>query len=400
MINWKKNLLFVWMSQFLSIAGFSFTMPFIPFYLQKLGIEDPVSRNMWVAQFAAAGNLSLCLFAPFWGFLADIYGRRIMLLRANFASALLIPLMAFVPNAAVLVVLRFALGAFAGTVSAAMTLVSSNTPHEHRGFALGTLSSAVYGGAMAGTFVGGVVVDHFGYRIAFMVCGGMLLLAGLLVLVGAGEDFEKTETLREHLHGFKMRLPGFGSVWLVLGLMLIMGFARQFDAPFLPVLVEKINGPKLAASWTGFISSLTAVAGILAGSVLGWLADKISAPKVAMFSALLAGLLMIPQGAAESLKMLIFARFGMVFFAGGLDPVFQIWLAKSTPDEKRGMFFGWATSAKSFGWFLCSISSGTIAMFCGVRWVYFAAAGIFLLLIPMIKYSSAIITRSNSETEL
>jgi MFS family permease len=79
----------------------------------------------------------------------------------------------------------------------------------------------------------------------------------------------------------------------------------------------------------------------------------------------------------------------MVFFAGGLDPVFQIWLAKSTPDSKRGLFFGWATSARSFGWFMSSLAGGGVAMFLGVRWVYFFAAPLFLLLIPIIINTTA-----------
>ena len=72
-----------------------------------------------------------------------------MVLRANFGSGLVIPLMAFVPNVVCLVALRFVLGAFAGTVTASQTLVSSNTPVDNRGFAMGTLVSAVYSGALA-----------------------------------------------------------------------------------------------------------------------------------------------------------------------------------------------------------------------------------------------------------
>jgi MFS family permease len=175
---------------------------------------------------------------------------------------------------------------------------------------------------------------------------------------------------------------------MVLLLILLMGFASFFDAPFLPVLVETVNGPDKAATWTGIIASLAALAGILSGSLLGWLADRVPAPKVAVWSALLAGLLMIPQGLAASLALLMTARFGMVFFAGGLDPVFQIWLAKSTPDDKRGLFFGWATSAKTFGWFLSSLASGVVAMAFGVRGVYLVAAVLFLLLIPVIRITA------------
>ncbi|MCP3968297.1 MAG: multidrug efflux MFS transporter [Lentisphaerae bacterium] len=387
MVHWKKNLIFVWLSQFLSLAGFSFAIPFIPFYMKHLGITDPAELNLWVAQFAAAGYLSFTIFSPIWGFLADIYGRRVMLLRANFITALLVPVMAYAPGVGWLVAIRFLMGAFSGTVTAAQTLVSGNTPYEKRGFALGTLSSALYSGSMAGAFLGGIIVDTFGYKIAFILCGCMFLAAGTLAVVGIKEDFEPHMSFSEKMKEFKVRLPRFGPVWYILLLVLIMGYARQFDMPFLPIMVEKVNGPVEAPSWTGLLTSASAIAGVLSGFILGWLADRISAPKVAIVSALMAGLMMIPHGLATSLGVLFAARFGMVFFAGGLDPVFQIWLAKCTPDKDRGLFFGWASSAKTLGWVLCSVSSGAVAMFAGVRAVYFVAAAVYLLLIPAICFA-------------
>lgn len=384
MVYWKKNLLLIWIAQFLSTAGFCFATPFIPFYIKEMGVIDPARASMWVAMFAAAGNLALLVSAPFWGLISDIYGRRLMVLRASFVCGLLMPLMAFVPGVGWLVALRFLVGLFAGTVTASQILVSSNTPLENRGFALGSLCSAVYSGQMAGTFLGGVVVDAFGFRCAFFICGIMLILAGFLVLFGVTENFRRTSSLRAEMAQFRPRVPNFGSAWPILLLLLITGFAIRFDTPFLPLLVETINGPDKAATWTGLIASLSAVAGILSGTFLGWLADRWSPQKVAMWSAGCAGLLLIPQGLATGLPTLMLARLGMVFFAGGLMSVFQIWLAKSTPDSQRGVLFGWATSAKSCGWFLSSLAAGAVAASLGIRWVYFCAACVFLVLVSII----------------
>jgi DHA1 family multidrug resistance protein-like MFS transporter len=388
MVNWKKNLFIVWISQFLSVAAFSSSLTFIPFYIEQLGVTNEALRNMYVAYFAALGSLSFCIMSPIWGILADIHGRRIMLLRSNLVSALIVPLMAFVPNAETLLFLRFLLGAFSGTVTASQTLIASNTPIENRGFALGTVCSATFSGSMAGMFFGGIVVDNFGYTATFLGTGGILLVSGFLVLFGVKDDFKKTTTFREKMSEAKFRLPKLGYIWLILGLMLLMGFARQFDKPFLPILVREINGPVEAATWTGIISCIAAAAGILSGSFLGYLADKTNAPRIAVWSALFAGLLMIPQAIASSLLLLGAARFGMIFFAGGLDPVFQIWLAKCTPDDKRGMLFGWASSAKTMGWVFAALCGGSIAMFSGIRNVFFVAGGIYLLLIPVIMFSA------------
>ena len=35
MIDWKRNLFFVWLSQILSLAGFGSVIPFIPLYMRK-----------------------------------------------------------------------------------------------------------------------------------------------------------------------------------------------------------------------------------------------------------------------------------------------------------------------------------------------------------------------------
>ena len=191
------------------------------------------------------------------------------------------------------------------------------------------------------------------------------------------------------LKTLKLQLPKFGSVWLMLLLILLVGFACRFDRPFFPLLVEAVNGPNKAATWTGIIGSLSAVVGIFSGIFLGWIADRVSTSKVAICAAAAAGVLMIPQGLATGLPTLISARLCMVFFVGGLESIFQIWLAKSTPDDKRGLFFGWATSAKSCGWFLCSLTGGLVAMNLGVRAVYFCAAAIFILLIPIIKLGTS-----------
>jgi MFS family permease len=391
MTAWKKNLILVWFSQFLGYTGFWFTMPFIPFYIQKLGATEIAVRNTWVSLFSMGGFISLALFAPIWGHLADRRGRRLMLLRANFCVAAIVPLMALAPNPGILVLLRFLMGAFSGTTAAAQTLVSSNTPFEKRGFAIGVVSSGNFSGIMTGCFLGGLVVDSLGFKIAFIICGLLFLLSGLIILLGVKENFvfRREQSAPEKKKGFFLDMTPVKAAWLILSLIFAMSFARQFDTPFFPLLVQEVHGSmEGAASWTGIISALAALAGMLAGPVLGWLADKISAPKTAVISAIFAGIFMLPQGLAGNMGTLLLGRFLMVFFTGGLDPVFQIWLAKSTPDKIRGIIFGWALSANGIGWAFGAACSGVVATCLGIRWIYGVGAFLFLLLIPFIKYAA------------
>lgn len=383
--NWRRRLFFVSVAQFLATCGFGFSLPFIPFFIKEhLGIVDEMQRSMWVGLFAAGGQLALCLTSPIWGVVADIYGRRKMLLRAYFGSALILPLMIFVPSPPWLVGLRFVVGMFAGTVTASQALIASTTPQNKVGYAMGIVVSVVGSGNLTGMLLGSVMVEHFGYTISFISSGVLLLVAGLLILYGVTEPFVQQTTLREKMRETEFRLPQFGAIWILLILMSVTGFVTYFERPFIPQLVEMVTGGINAKRWVGIVLSCSAVAGIAAGSIMGRLADRFSPPKVGVASALLAGLCTLPVGLSTCISSLVGFRRGMAFFNAGLDPVLQIWLAKSAPIEKRALFIGWGTSFRAMGWFFSSTAAGAVAMWGGVRMVFFVASVFFILLIPMI----------------
>ena len=49
-VNWKKNLLVIWLSQFLAMVGFGCCMPFIPLLLKEnLHVDDDSIRGLYVS---------------------------------------------------------------------------------------------------------------------------------------------------------------------------------------------------------------------------------------------------------------------------------------------------------------------------------------------------------------
>jgi len=387
MIEWKRNFVMVALSQFFSMMGFAFAMPFAPYYIQQLGITEPNELKMWVALFTAAAPLTLAVASPIWGALGDRYGRRLMLLRANFGGMLVLFLMGMAPNVQMLIVLRLAQGVLSGTMNAAQTLVSVQSPTHRSGMVLGTLSAVVFSGLMCGAFVGGLFADWFGYRMAFLASGVLLLLAGLLVLLGTREKFvrpmeEEADSMEDRVRMFWGKI---GPALPILALMAAMGFALHFDLAWLPLLVQEIHGSlKGAAFWTGSLMAVSGIAGFLAGPIIGRIADQIAPPRIGKISACGAGLMMIVVGFSHGFAQLFMGRFGATFCAGGLDPVFQIWLSKTTPAASRGFIFGWAATAKALGWMMAPLASGAVAWIFGLRAVFFAAAVFFFLLIPLI----------------
>lgn len=400
-INWKQNLLFTWIAQLLCLAGFASALPFIPVFMRvKLGIEDPALRGVYVSIFYFASMTSFCICTPLWGMLSDRYGRKIMLLRANFGGALLMPLMGISPNIAILIILRFLTSCFSGTVTAAQTLIVSTTPKEKHGFALGLLSSAVASGNMLGFLAGGMIVHYFGYTAAFLFCGLMFLAGGLLILFFVHEDF--VPPVKNRLFAVekkRFKLPHFGfstAAWMTLSLFLMIAFSRRFDEPYLALQVESIAGKVNTELYVSYVSIAAAAGGIISGSLLGYLADKFSSMKVALSCLLFSIIFELGQGFAPNLILLGVSRFLTVTAAGGLEAVFLNILSKVSPEEKRGQIFGMASSFRSIGMMIASPLGGAIMYYMGLRNIYVMAAAGFLLTIPVFLVSLKLCRKSQN----
>ena len=401
--SWKKQMVLVWASQFLSIMGFSFALPFVAFFLQKdLGVTRPTEVRMWVALFSASTAVTMAVAAPLWGLLADRYGKRIMLIRANLAGALVMSLMGAAHTAGMLIVLRLLQGALTGTMTAAQAFLAGEMPRERRGLAVGGLSAAVFSGSMAGAPLGGFVAEWLGYRLAFAVSGALLLAAGLLVLCCTRETVVPTvrsrvpegipESARPHWRDLSSAFYG------VLALIGAIAFVRQSDLAFLPLLVQDIHGTlDRAALWSGALNACGSVAGLLAGLATGWLSDRLNPLRLVILAALAAAVFSGGQMFAESFAVLFPVRFGAVFFAGALEPALNAWLAKRVPESRQGVAFGLASTTRSIGWAAGPIAAGAVSLL-GLRAVFgFSALGFLGL---ALLFGVALRVRARKDTSI
>lgn len=359
----------VWASQFFSIMGFSFALPFVPFFLQQdLGVTRHGELQMWVALFSAATAFTMGIAAPLWGLLADRFGKRIMLIRANVAGAVVMSLMGGVHSPVTLILLRMMQGALTGTMTAAQAFLAGEIPREHRGLAIGGLSAAVFSGSMGGAFIGGFVAQVLGYRMAFYGSGILLLIAGLLVLLGTKETAQFRRAVAsgsaagQTPTNVKWRdLPR--TLWGVLAAISAIAFVRQFDMAFLPLLVQQIHGSLERVSlWSGGLNACGSVAGLLAGLTTGWLTDRLSPLRLVVLAALAAAFFSGWQMVVGSFWVLFPVRFGTVFFGGALEPALNSWLAKHVPESRQGVVFGLASTTRSIGWALAPLMGGMVAV--------------------------------------
>lgn len=382
-VPWKVQMVMIWASQALSLMGFSFSLAFAPYFIQEdLGVGIGQGLEMWVALFTSSTAVTMALAAPVWGWLADRHGKRIMLLRANFGGAVCMSLMATVTSPGVLIALRSVQGLLTGTMTAAQTYLSASVPSDKRGLAMGGLSAAVYSGTMGGAFFGGLVAKVVGYRWAFGVSGVVLLLSGLLVLLGTAEPADGAPRKAEPQEGGKearWRVPGL--VWGVLGLVLAVSLARQFDLSFLPLLVQDIHGKLDAdvALWNGLVNACGSVAGLLAGVLTGWLADRMRPFALMIAGSLMAAVFSGSQMGVDSFGVLFPVRFFTIFGAGTLEPALNAWIARNVAEGRQGVVFGLSSTARAVGWSIGPLLAGVVATW-QLRAVFGVSCGAYILL--------------------
>jgi EmrB/QacA subfamily drug resistance transporter len=150
--------------------------------LKKIGSDFEMSAVglSWVSM--SYLQASVIFLVPF-GKLGDTWGRTKMFLTGTLIFAVVTGLCAFVPNAQLLIGMRFAQGMAAAMMSATlMALVISAFPPEKRGRVIGLNVSSVYVGSSLAPMLGGLITDAFSWRALFAINAGASVLIAVLIV--------------------------------------------------------------------------------------------------------------------------------------------------------------------------------------------------------------------------
>ena len=352
--SWQRNLAALWIGEVIAIAGFSVTLPFLPYYVQELGISGVDQVAFWTGLITSAQAVTMALVAPIWGSLADRYGRKIMVVRAMFGGAVVIGSMGFTRNVYQLLILRAVQGTLTGTVPAATTLVASSTPDERRGYALGLLQMAIYLGASVGPLLGGFVADTLGYRAAFFVTGGLLFLAGVLVATLVREQF----TPPQHKESADQETPHKPRLWdglvlvlrtrallIVFGIRVLMRTAYRIVSPVMALFIQQIAAPGVkVASLTGTITGLSSATSAASAIVLGRVSDRVGPRRILLVCGTIVCVLYGLQGWAQTPTQFAILRVLTGAAMGGIVSATSALLAALAPKDRFGAVYGVNTS--------------------------------------------------------
>jgi len=379
---WKRNLYAVWATELIALMGFSVAFPFLPYYIQELGVTDLKQVELWSGVIIAAQAVTMTVFSPIWGSLADRYGRKVMIERATFSGAVILTLMGFAQNVGQLVALRAAQGALTGTVTAAMTLVASSTPRERSGYALGLVQMAIWVGSSAGPLIGGVVADTWGYRAVFWVTGGLLLLSGLIVWRFVKEDFQPPPRGRKtpgdgFWDGLKVVLATRALVTLFT-IRITVRLGTSMIVPVLPLFLQGlVPSTTRVASLNGLISGVSAATSAVSAVILGRLSDRSGYRPVLLACAAGGVVFYALQAFVTGPWQLLILQGAAGFVIGGVVAAVSTSLANLAPEGRQGAVYGVDASATSAASALAPLIGASVAAGLGLRAPFLLAAGAF-----------------------
>lgn len=350
-VNWKRNLFVAWLGCFLTGAAFSLIMPFLPLYVETLGVTGHEALNMWSGLVFSITFLFSAIASPFWGGLADRRGRKLMLLRSALGMSIVMLLMGMAQNIWQFLALRAVLGLLGGFIPNANALIATQVPRNRSGWALGTLSTGGVSGALIGPLIGGLLADQYGLRPVFYITAAVLLLCFVLTLLCVKEQFIPVQK-KDMLHARQV-FASLKNPKLILSLFvttMIIQIATGSIAPILTLYVRDLAGNiHNLAFISGLIASVPGVAALMSAPRLGKLGDRIGPERILVFMLIVSVLLLIPMAFVQTPWQLGVLRFLLGAADGALLPAVQTLLIYNCTNQVAGRIFSYNQSFRDVG---------------------------------------------------
>lgn len=379
-INWKRNLTVAWLGCFLTGVAFSLVMPFLPLYVEYLGVTGHSALNMWSGIVFSITFLFSAIASPFWGGLADRKGRKIMLLRSALGMSIVMVLMGFASNIWQFLALRALLGLLGGFVPNANALIATQVPRHKSGWALGTLSTGGVSGALLGPMIGGFLADTYGLRPVFFITAAVLFTCFVFTLFCIREQFTPVNK-KDMLHARQV-FTSLKNPKLVLSLFvttMIIQVATGSIAPILTLYVRELAGNVSNLAFiSGMIASVPGVAALISAPRLGKLGDRIGPERILICALVVSVLLLIPMSMVQTPMQLGVLRFLLGAADGALLPAVQTLLVYNSSNQIAGRIFSYNQSFRDIGNVTGPLVGAAVSASYGFRTVFLVTACVVL----------------------
>lgn len=342
----------VCMLTFLHYVGAQMRGPVLPLYAaahgaSATGVGAIVAAHMMVA---AIGSIPL-------GRASDVWGRRLLLLAGMIITAVTSVLLPLAEGAVPLAIIYGAAGV--GVVAftpSALSMVGDAAASGAAGRAFAWFTIAHYGAIGVGSFLGGVVAQAAGYRAAFFVSAGVVMVTfavGLMSIESSNTPVASTDA-RATFADVRSNLIVWGG-WIVSFCGLV---TQGVVFTFFPLLADKRG---LTPASIGLVFLVLGLANTAARIPAGWAVDRTKHSSLYAIGGVLIGSIvtaLLPHVRSQVALLTLMAVFGAVNGTAGV--AIGVGLTRSTTPAMRGLVMGGYSTSRYLGLALGSLALGPV----------------------------------------
>lgn len=396
-LSLNKNIITLIASMFLVSSGYTMVIPFLPLYLEEMGVPER-EISLWTGLVFSSCFLVAAVMGPVWGKLADVGGKKKMAIWAAVLLGFSYLFCGLCQNQYQLMAARAFQGFANGFVAAAMAIISDSADSRKLGGTLGMAQTSLVVGGICGPLMGGALSHVAGMKNTFYLSALFLwIVAGAVIFFGREKKGTKTEKPVEKTSITADLKYAFGNDH-VRGLLLITFFLQTTLLMIQPVtslyVSQLMNHSGNIELVSGIIMSSGGVAGALTTTLWGKLGQSKGYYKAITVTLSLAGCITILQSLPDSVIGFGLCQFLAGCFVIGANPSINAALVKFTPSDFRGRVFGLSNTAQQFGNMWGPLLSSAISMTFGL-WEVYAAAGLIQLALGIIVYANRVRHKEN-----
>jgi DHA1 family multidrug resistance protein-like MFS transporter len=381
-LDWKRTLWVLWAANLIFSTGISLFLPFLPFYIQELGVQDTDDVVQWSGWIFTSQSVTAVLFQPLWGSIADRRGHKGMLLRSGIGMAVTTILMGFAAAPWQLLVLRLLNGVLSGFIAMSVSFQASVTPEKHAGKALGLMQTGQTAGMLIGPLLGGGIAELLGFRQVFLLTGALSLLATLCV----GMFVRRPPAENRRVAAVSRRSSPAPAGWKplapllpVLAVIAVTQLGMMSIQPIITVYAQMIYTGSHVTLIAGLVIAMTGIGNLVGSPFIGRFGDAIGHRRMLVLLLLLAGISLLPQALFPSLWVLLVCRFFLGLCVGGATTSLSVLVKQLAPKDIVSRAFGFSASSRFLGNFAGPIAGSAVAASLGFRDVFVVTSVIFLI---------------------
>jgi MFS family permease len=358
----------------LEFLRYGIVFPMVPLYAERLG-AGPLMIGVIVGMFSF---FALFLALPM-GRLVDRLGVKRILIYGVCCKILSAIMLMGAESLLDLILAQIGSGfAFLLHVVGCQAYISNLDARTHveRGFGQLSLWAAI--GQTMGPVVGGLMVAHAGYPLAFGACL-IISLLGLAVLKFAEDPLDIADRSRQSAATNSDRVLSLISepkIRFVLLFSFSVIFAINLRSSFLPVF---LRSQSLSEDQIGIIIGLLSAMAILIRLFFGWLCAKFSRKDLLLLSSGLVGLgtLVIPL--LPSISGVSFAVMLLGLGFGVTQPLTMLMVSDLRPAGTAGLVMGLRFTLIMLATLVSPVALGFLVRSYGIEYAFYvSSAGVFL----------------------